>query len=400
MPIGKSIGQRRPLIGRRPAALAILVTLALAGCGRTPHATARPSPTATQVTRLAWRQVALPAGGDLQHDGFAISPVDGRDAWVCAPASVNTFTMWTTQDAGTSWRQLATLSPATPEPVRWCTLVADEGDPRSVVAGFNWGSGEAGTLRSISYVSTDGGTQWRPLPGEVQTIEIGSVGGKTFAILNDTSAGPSAQPPPELVVSTDGLRSWHANRPAGLDSRDGFFRFWVSPATGELLAATYDNTLWLSDNAGGSWSHVSTPDMQIGFAAWLSQPGHWLMCGGTSAQPSQLLCSTDLGETWRPQPTFDYTLHCDTCGKRGAPYTLTQSCGADAITSDGSLVAVCPVSGDAAQPTFAAYRLAPSTSTWTSLGAAPSPFLTLSATGQIWCVDAQHGAVAVATLPS
>jgi hypothetical protein len=385
----------RPVVWIAFTAIALLLT----ACGGTPRAAARPSPTAPEGTKLAWRQVPLPAGADLQYDGgFAASPVDGRDAWVCAPASANGFTIWATQDAGASWQHAGTFAPATLEPARSCTLVADEVDPRSLVAVFSWGAGADGTLRAISYVSTDGGAQWRRLQGEVQTMEIGSVGGKTYAILADTSAGPSAQPPPELVVSTDGLRSWRVIRPAGLGSRDGFFRFSISPSTGELMSVTSQNTLWRTADAGASWSQVA-PTMQLGLPTWLSQQGHWLVCWGTGAPTSPFRCSMDLGQTWVLRPIFDYTIHCDTCGKGGSSYTDTEPCLPDVIAPDGSLLAVCPTSGNAPnQGAFTAYRLAPGAPEWSSLGSAPATGITVPATGPIWCLDTQ-GTVAVATLP-
>src|SRR5579859_6175152 len=214
--------------GTWPVLAAIIALLALAGCGATgraapsaAHATAtatagQPRPAASPGQTLAWRQVALPAGVDLTSGAsYAASPVDGNAAWLCAPASASDFAFWVTSDAGSSWRQVSTLAPATAQPSRSCTLVADQADPRTLVAVFSWGSGADGSLRSMSYVSTDGGAHWRPLPGDIQTMEVATAGATTYAILIDTAANPATQQS-GLVVSGDGLRSWHAIRPGSL----------------------------------------------------------------------------------------------------------------------------------------------------------------------------------------
>lgn len=384
--------------------LAVL-TLLLAGCG---VVAANPGggpvsghATPTAVPALAWRQATLPAGFDPQHWGQAVSPVDGRDAWLCAPGQGDDFTIWATHDTAVTWAPVGSIVVATPEPGS-CTLVADQGSVSALVAGIMWGSGEAGTLRSMSLISADSGVHWRALPGEMQVMEVGSVPGKTYAILHDTAAAAPAAQQSGLMVSVDGLHTWRAIRPATLPANDALFQFWLGPAVGDLAAATVQNTLWHSDDAGASWSRLSTPDRQTSLGAWLPRVGQWLFCAGEGT-PVQLTCSTDLGKSWQQKPTFSSTLHCASCGKNGAPYSVTQPCLPSEIAADGSLLADCPATNSA--PTWAGsaeftlYRLAPNALAWITLGAAPAQWLTLSASGKLWCWDPQGGRLFVAMLP-
>lgn len=407
----------RIMRGLWPVLAALIALLALAGCGGTGLAApstaqvtattmGKPKPTTTLGQALAWRQVTLPSGVDLTNDaGYAVSPVDGNIAWICAPASASDFTFWATSDAGFSWQRVGTLAPATAQPSHSCTLVADQADPRTLVAVFSWGSGADGSLRSMSYISADGGAHWQALPGDIQTMEVATASATTYAILIDTAASPAAQQS-GLVVSGDRLRSWHALRPASLD-RDSFFRFWLDPSSSMLLAATYHNTLWRTADVGASWSQVSTPNTQSGLGAWLPRLGHWEFCDSFASPPAaDIRCSTDLGATWRAVPTFTYTLQCATCNKGGTALGDTEPCFPDAIASDSSLLAVCPTSGtvhnlgnpDALPSTL--YRLPPGASAWITLGAAPGRWLSVPATGPIWSLNAQLGQLAVTPLPA
>ena len=405
--------------GTWPVLAAIIGLLALAGCDATgratpsaAHATAttttatgQPRPTIISGQALTWRQVALPSGVDLTSGAsYAISPVDGNIAWLCAPASASDFAFWTTSDAGSTWRQVSTLAPATAQPARSCTLVADQADAHTLVVVFSWGSGADSSLRSMSYISVDGGVHWQALPGDIQTMEVATAGATTYAILTDTAASPTAQQS-GLVASGDGLRSWHAIRPGSL-GQDSFYHFWLDPASGTLLAATYQHTLWRTADMGASWSQVSTPDRQTPLGAWLPRQARFQVCNWSVPPDVDIRCSTDLGANWRAVPTLTYTLQCATCNKGGTALSDTEPCFPDAIASDGSLLADCPTSGtvhnlgapDALPSTV--YRLPLGASAWVSLGATPGRWLSVPATGPIWSLNAQLGQLAVTTLPA
>lgn len=382
-----------------------VVALRLAGCGVVSTSVGRKSapvsatPTATPA--LAWHQAALPSGFDPQHWGLAKSPVDGHDLWLCAPAQRDDFTIWASHDAAATWAPVGSIIVTTSEQ-GMCTLVADQGSASALVAVVTWGSGEAGTLRSTSLISSDSGAHWRTLAGEMQLMEVGSEAATTYAILHDAT-DPAALPS-GLVVSVDGLRTWQAINPPNLPVNDSIFQFWLGPAPGELVAASIQNTLWRSDDAGTSWTRLPTPNMQTGLGAWVAGMGNWLFCGWSGTPPQMTItCSADQGKSWQQEPTFSTTQQCASCGKGKSPYTSTQPCIPSAISADGSLLADCPTNGATTTwgdtVPYTLYRLAPNATAWTTLGTAPAAWLTLTATGQLWCWDAQGGRLFVVTLP-
>jgi len=346
---------------------------------------------------IAWRQATWPTGFDPQQWGLAISPVDGRDLWLCAPTAADGVAIWASRDAASTWLRVGRLLVSPPAPGS-CSLEADQGSASTLAAVLTWGSGAAGTLRSTSLISRDSGAHWRGLPGAVKVGEVGTVSGLMYALLADTAA-PTA-PPPALVVSRDRRHTWQPISPPGLAAHDAIFQFWLGHAASDVVAASVHNTLWSSHTAGASWSPVPTPPMQTGLGSWLPKTGHWLFCGW----PGALVCSADQGQSWQAQPTLHYTLQCLSCSKGGSASSSSQACLPSRIAADGSLLADCPTNGSA--PTgpgltaaaFTLYRLAPHATAWTTLGAASAPWLTWSASGQLWCWDPQGGRLFVAQM--
>ena len=104
---------------------------------------------------------------------------------------------------------------------------------------------------------------------------------------------------------------------------------------------------------------------------------------------ADMQCGVDTGKTWQQYPALVAKTPCGPCLKGATP---TQPCYADAISSDGSLLAFC------ADGTV--YRLAPQTNTWSALGTAPATPLLLLTSHQVWCFDAKQNALFVATLPA
>lgn len=376
--------------------VATLVTL-LAACGGQIQVK-QPSASPTPAPALSWRQVALPKGVQLDNAGFAASPVNGQDAWICAPQTARSFAIWVTMDAGTSWNLAATLSPQTPQNPSLCDLVPDQDNAHALAVVFTWGSGEADTLDSMSYFSTDDGSHWRRVPGNLRVEEVASLPGETYAILGSDASQPTS-PPPGLVVSTDDLQSWQAIQAEGLSSID-IAHFWLTPTTGQLLAGTFDSAIWLVDDGGTRWT-LGRPveiDMQTAIGAWLASQGRWLICGWPSGEATQLKCSRDLGATWQSEPAIVSTLLCEDCGK-GAPATTTNACAPSVIAPDGSLFAIClPADVQPGQSAFLTYRLPPGASVWDSLGAAPGATMIATAARYLWCLNAASSSDSVSTL--
>lgn len=379
----------------------LIVAVLIAGCGVTAvhgngatHTTHQSTPSATPtpatLPALDWRTRTLPPG----YVGWAISPADGSIAWACVPlqGSRSGFTVLESRDEAATWAKVGNFAPTTPEPTASCELVPDEGSANTLVAVISWGSGEAGTLGSISLISTDSGAHWRRLPGDAQVMQLATASGKTYAIIHNTDDAATARQPDGFVVSTDGLRSWRAENPAHLADRAPFVEFWLGASANDLLAATYENTLWRSADGGATWSRIPTPNQQTDLAAWLPQPRQWMFCGWVAANAT---CSADLGVSWQQEPALSATTSCASCGKGGAPYSDTQPCYPNAITADGSLIAWC-LDGTL-------YRLAPHAQSWAQYRSVPGTTIhgpPIIIGDQVWLFGATPGTLLVATLPA
>ncbi|HEY7982991.1 MAG TPA: hypothetical protein VID73_02405, partial [Ktedonobacterales bacterium] len=197
-----SLGYSRMYPARRARLLAALTLLALAllaGCARIggPSAPIAHQPTATPapISPPVWHQATLPdgftppGGPEGRNDGFAVSPADGQSAWACAPvaASPGSFTIWATHDTAATWRQVATLVPQAAETPRSCLLVADQNDPHALMAGFRWVASASGSPRWVSYLSSDDGASWQPLPGELRPGSLATSNGVRYAVVYDIS---------------------------------------------------------------------------------------------------------------------------------------------------------------------------------------------------------------------
>lgn len=389
------------------AALALL-TLSLAGCGAgSAGGQTQPHATATPVKPLSWQVISLPGGAGIGGTtGFAVSPANGRAAWACEQGSGASFIFWRSQDAAATWSQVSTLTPKAPLPITNCTLLADQNTADGVAAIFTWGSGEAGTLASKSYYSSDGGQHWTRLPGSMQLLQVATVGHSTYALLHDTAATSPTNPALGLVSSADDLNTWQSVGPTALASNDGVAQFWVAPNTAdELLAATNDGLLFHSQNAGAQWTAIPSSQQsgqhaQVQLAQWQPQQHDWLYCAPPDTPTDPMQCSASLGQWWAALPTLITTLGCSTCGKNGAPYFVTSGCIPDTIASDGAYLAICnansatPSDSPAGSTILVLYRLAPHATAWAPLGVAPGPFVALAQTGQFWCSDGQAGTFA------
>jgi hypothetical protein len=221
----------------------------------------------------------------------------------------------------------------------------------------------------------------------MQIMTIGTAGGRTYAIMLDTTAGDREKP--GIDMSGDGLRSWRVIRPSDLAANDTFFDFWLDPASGTLAAPTYGGTLWLL-SGGVRWTRITTPSGQTSVGAWLPQRQQWIFCGEGN------VCSRDLGATWTSTPALSDTFTCANCGKNGAPESNTVACGPAMIAAGGSYLTVC------GQTTPALYILPHNSTAWTNLGPAPCIFDHITATNHVWCFLLSGGVdeLAIASLPA
>lgn len=359
---------------QRPSLYAVcaLIALLLAGCGATSsqHAQGAPRPTKTPAPTLTWKAVTLPEGLSIANAGWAASPVDGHDAWLCAPGSAGHYIVWATQDAGETWRQAGVFAYATPEPAS-CTLVADQASVRALVATLGWGSGEAGTLQAASVYSSDGGAHWThaPIIAEMATGASGAI-----ALVNG-----------RLAMSSDGSHTWRNLTSTPLAAQDAFLHFWLAPVGSTLLAASYFGALWRTDDLGAHWTKVPTPDGQTSLVVWLSASHTFYLCGGAGGPSLTIQCSGDMGAHWSSVPAITQTTPCSKCGI--GVTSQTTSCPPMTIAPDGSLLTIC-WDDPASQKDGALYRLAPQSDKWQRIGTAPGMVDLVSVSGPVWCVIA------------
>ncbi|HZC06576.1 MAG TPA: hypothetical protein VE338_13155 [Ktedonobacterales bacterium] len=403
---------------------ALVMALALAACTGLPGAplgqtSAKVTTTKTPAPTLNWRKAALPAGIDARAAGIAVSPANGREAWLCAPASdPQGYQAWRTDDAGTTWVKVSYLKPTASQAFTTCALTANQSDASAVALNFTWGAANApvnGQQGSQSYYSTDGGTSWSALPTNIWVSRVVTVGATTYAQLFDTSQRSIAS----LVTSGDHLASWHTIS-APTKGQPPDFQFWAAATPGELLWANMNaNGALYTDNngSGGLWHAITPPPtgegLQVTLAVWQpaqatgSHADGWLICGyvqKVGAQNSAMnVCTRDRGATWTTLPPLKNTWECAHCGQVGGASSGVNPCLASAITANGALYAVCgddPQDSGVAPTPWTVSRIAPGSSTWATLGQAPCQQITTTRTGQAWCFDTVgHSAYVLDALP-
>ena len=405
------------LVMRAMHGAALWLLLALTGCGGassggapagggvaggvTPHATAGKAAkaTPTPVKMLDWRAVALPQGAASAM--IAVSTVNGREAWVCAPAGGGLYQIWRTQDEGATWNQVSALHPITQLPVNDCVVEADKGDADALLAEFNWGVTNSPVSNppqgEVEYFTADGGATWTQAPNNTMFQEVTTVSGVTRALAMDLSK-PNA--PAAIIVSSDHLAAINPlPNPNGTSNAN--VEVWLARTPQEMIWAEMNSAIaFHSSDGGATWTAIPPPSNFNGsltVAAWRGQATGWLICGyqnipAASGPPTaHNECSADLGKTWTSFPTLTNTWECGHCGQNATPMSGVESCLPAMITSAGALYAMC---GDDPQDTAGTTpptpailsTLAPGATTWTALGGAPCMFganLVMTQTGQM-----------------
>lgn len=365
----------------------------------------------------------------MDEPTLAVSPVNGKDAWACDAVGAGDFQIWATTDEGSTWHAAGLLHPTTPTPPVQCGVIADQHDAQAAVFGVEWGegAGAAAYPYSTSFYTRDGGEHWRQLPGWTRVFSLDTEGSTVYglvaaitpplaqrqqqsALLEGISPprfsapgyGPFTPDNAQLVVSHDGLQTWRALYPGGVNTGDPLLRFWHGPTSGDLFVTTVSGALWHSRDGGVNWAQPITPDMQNSVGMWLASRKAWMFCGWQPIQPLVVMCSTDAGNSWRQVPELTRTWHCgQQCSKDGGSVSPTDMCPPFALAADGALLAACPPNGTGPAPDqFMTYRLAPDASGWAPLGAAPATPRTVSANDIMWCLNAQNAEWETVALPS
>jgi hypothetical protein len=401
--------------GIRPLwAVWALVALIISGCAAAPRpsATATKTPVVTPTSpiggakvqqtgdTITWKTVAIPSGVSSGSALVTVSPVDGHDAWLCLPgSSAGSYTIQATRDAGATWQRAGAFTATTPEPAG-CTLTADQYSTHGLMADLSWGCGACGTLRDLALYSADGGLDWRRLAGYLAPQEFASFSGGVAAILYGTLATSSSSAS-NLVISSDGFQTWRVLRPAALAANDSLFRFWLARDGASLIAASYNKTLWRTNDLGAHWTQIATPDEQTGLGVWRSGIDSLYLCGWMGDSTSMLIqCSRDFGVHWAPTEALTSTLACSKCGI--GVTNQTTPCPPSSMAPDGSLLATC-IGVDAPDGDALIFRLPPGSAVWQQMGSAPCAITLVPTTGPVWCAgatpDQATGIYYIAQLP-
>lgn len=370
---------------RAGAALVVMtLTLVLSACGSVTarattsapraQASATQTPALTTAPTLSWRKVTMPIQDD-GHSGIAmnVSPVNGRVAWICAPASGGRYTIWRTQDAGMTWRQMTALTPAAPPQATTCSVVPDQNLATGVVAYFITGNPitPGGPQSALAYYSSDGGASWTEMPRDWWVQEVATSGDVTYALSLDLAHGGGNS---VLYASFDHLQTWQPINPTSQPMQQNT-QFWAASDSGELLfSLNYTNRLYHSTDNGRHWTQTLAQvgaAISVALASWRGPSAGWLICGSAlTGQVTQTQCSQDLGKMWT------------------ARKNPQSSCNTLALAADGALYSLCayqPPTATASQ--WAMFRLPLGSATWTVIGQTPYNFVTMTQSGQVWCTD-------------
>lgn len=396
----------------RAALVAPLAGLALllAACGQ--HAYMPPrtgyAPTFTPAPPglVAWQIRPAPAPLDVQPPypyqppTLALAQSDGNIVYECAAsAEARGAAVWVTRDRAAHWQRMADV--VTGGEVDMCRLVVDDLDPaRAVAVTYKDARDKCmacfdGTW--LSFVTDDYGATWRPLHGPFDDLrQLATLHGVTYALFQPhlVDLVPLQT---RLVKSSDGMRTWTAidGDPTSASGRY-VTRFWLNPATGEMLALTSTSWVdtgqfWATGDGGTSWTQMRTPPADDFLVQTPSTAQPWHICGLYTAEsntrptpPAVLTCTSDGGRTWT---------------NRGGPSGLSGS-GIFALADDGSVLEtrVAFLGTPSPYQQSKLFRLIPASNgdDWQSLGLIPQPagmptYVPGSGTGVIWAIPQAGG---------
>ncbi len=367
MPVERMESSRRP-VSIALALCAALALVTLAACGEqrvTVTVIATPTPTATP-SALSWRTLAMPQGYSPRPEGSSnvgVVRAAAANAAVCViPAQSGPAIpqVWITQDAGTTWTPSGALTGATP--VQSCAIQTDDFDPTIMLLS----AGKTATSDGYTLVSVDGGATWQPYATDASILEFATTNGTTYATRQAQSGADQHE---HLAVSIDHFQTWQNIDDDIIAANQQLHAFWINPATGDLLAETYDIApanpprphLWKSGDRGAHWTPLADQQLDDFTVQQSGAATGWHVCGATNQGSTRISCTSDGGATWT-------TI---------APPDATRQMLLIGIADDGTLLARTDKSSGSDS---VLYVLAPGSSNWTSQGKIPQSFVQYGAT--------------------
>ena len=271
-------------------------------------------PTPSLIMRTAdggARWDSSPAPGDEAVIG--VSFVTSAEGWDLVSTGVATHNqgcvLYRTRDGGGHWTEIARVIPFQPSP---SGLRSDEKTGVEFRDADNgWIGTESIASMGYLYVSRDGGITWtqqslRPPAGMsdnfIRVLPPKCFGNRAGVAVAQLPRGTLAVP--FVYQTSDGGRSW--GDPRGLPIQglgDSLAWDFLSPA---IWAAASDRTLWLSSDAGRTWSQHSAPfppPYKIDRVTFTGPTRVWLI--GSAVRPDggvpiadYVLETPDLGLHW------------------------------------------------------------------------------------------------------
>lgn len=257
----------------------------------------------------SWRHMGLGKTGRIAR--IIVDPQNPDVVWVCALGDAynpqHERGVFTTTDGGATWKQSLFVNEYT-----GCSDMAmDPADPQTVYAGMwrlrirNWDLGSGGPGSGL-FVTHDGGTSWRRVPG-LPTDSVGKTsvdisrsdpsriytlmegvgdpslyrsddGGETWTFMNHSHYMVQRAPyytrlrvatnDPDRVyflstnfaMSEDGGKTVQVNRPTVSDDNHDM---WIDPKNPDRLLVAYDHGVMMSPDGGKSWARPKLPLAQM-----------------------------------------------------------------------------------------------------------------------------------------
>lgn len=373
---GYTVGWRRSW---GSALLTLTGIVLLAGCGTATGATSTahtgaPKPAATvplasvsSGAAFDWQAVPTPPGFDSRKASTNIlvpSPAEEGDpthvtAYACdepltGDATPQHPTFWATHDGGAHWTQMPLPASVT----GWCNVLPDQANTQNVLLGLASEPPMGGPpTPDAYYASFDGGATTQTvssLQGK-HVLEFASAQDSLYALLPSDEGS--------LVMSHDGMQTWHSTAPPASAFSQSVTAFWLDQHDVALVLDAHTPTrdlLYTGTEDGQHWSLVSAPGMPTeNFVASASVTGQpWQLCGvsvdtNETFPISTLACSTDMGKTWQQRLRWSQ-----------GPFLRTL-----VLTDQGTLYGtVEPAPGNSASVGYPLFEFTPGTSAWVQRG--------------------------------
>jgi photosystem II stability/assembly factor-like uncharacterized protein len=243
-------------------------------------------------------------------DGGTLDFVNPQDGWLSVSeggwAGGDAMALYRTVDGGHEWQEVASTDFETSLSAAGSIPPAYVGPAIFVNSSTGWFGGGTDGTGALFYVSHDAGVTWNP---QALRSSVGDFQPSTWTpqfwsseggwVLVIAPAGQASQ----LYLTADGGAEWNpVSLPSGqipgavdfIDGSDG----WLLTFTETSAGAETSQTLWQTQDGGGSWTAISS-DPALATLDFVNADDGWATTTAASgAAVPALLQTTDGGRTW------------------------------------------------------------------------------------------------------